>query len=303
MHICMEHSLPSEIATEILSRLPTDSVMQCRQVCKTWEHLLCDPSFAHKHLHQISQIDGNSNLSHSSLISSKVGSGFLVYFKFTRERGCQLYYGEYDDQRNMKLKRINQTPKHHQSIVGSCSGLICFSKDGRGPHCSLDYEPTYICNPITGEYVNFPGLPWEEKLQSMVCGFGYHHSSNKYKIVRIYYIENQPLGKVQVYTLGSGIGWKDLGKTTYSLRYSWQIHPFGIFANGALHWLDMEQNIVSFDLAEEKFYLLPPPPFFPAVTLQNYFKLRVSGGCLCFFHQIKTWISRHMVLKEERRTQ
>ncbi|KAI3860537.1 hypothetical protein MKX03_025469 [Papaver bracteatum] len=60
--------------------------------------------------------------------------------------------------------------------------------------------------------------------------------------------------------------------------------PFGAFSNGALHWLNEEQNIVSFDLANEMLYLLPSPPFVRASSVTDCFQLKVLGGCLCFIH-------------------
>ncbi|XP_026452699.1 F-box protein At3g07870-like [Papaver somniferum] len=293
MGMCMSmvNRLPSEIIIEILSRLPTDSVLECRQVCKTWRNLIRHPSFAHMHLHQ------NVNILpfHSSATDAKVDFGLIFELRILSPKiEYILYYGEYDDQPNKKLRRINQPSINCLSIVGSHNGLICFSV------CDSDYvsyihEPIYISNPITREYMRFPRIEVNgvNRVHTMVCGFCYLPSTDKYKIIKIYYILNQPMGMVQMYTLGGGScsGWRDIGEITYSLRhyveYSFPRHPcpFGAFANGALHWLDIEQKIVSFDLAEEKFYLLPSPPFVSAHSEKNRFDLRVLGGCLCFIHR------------------
>ncbi|XP_026439281.1 F-box protein At3g07870-like [Papaver somniferum] len=266
IHVSLVNSLPSEITIEILSRLPTDSILQCRLVCKTWRKILLHPSFAHVHLQQFPHLHGSSYPCRSSVIGAKVGVGFLFGFSFSPHHFSELYCGEFDDTPKKKLKWINQPPIKLHSMVSSCNGLICFSDFVRGHYVP---EPSYISNPITGEYVTLPKLEItsENKIDSMVCGFGYHSSINRYKIVKIYYIQNQPLGRVQVYTLGCGnSGWRDVGETAYSLQHSklcWKGDrcPFGVLANGALHWLDMEQKIASFDLVEEKLYLLPSPDF------------------------------------------
>ncbi|XP_026429851.1 F-box protein At3g07870-like [Papaver somniferum] len=172
--------------------------------------------------------------------------------------------------------------------------MVVVTQDGNGPqYYDRLYEPTYVSNPVTGDYVSFTEVDFfrQNKVHSVVCGFGYHHSIKKYKVVRIYFNKNQTLGQVQVYTLGCARGWRDLGETTYcSLRYTWprgfyNCSPFATLANGALHLLDKEQKIVSFDLASEKLYLLPPPPFVRAARVMNYFELQVLGGSFCFLHQ------------------
>ncbi|RZC85946.1 hypothetical protein C5167_026626 [Papaver somniferum] len=208
------------------------------EVCTAWRDLIGHPSNIHMRFQRLSGPNGN-----------------------------QFYYGEYRKHRNYKLRKINQPPVFSKSVVGSCNGLICFSED---EHIIVQ-EPSYICNPITSEYVNIPRLNVKRNSEcdAMVCGFVYHTSTKKYKVVKICYIQNQPLGKVMVYTLGSGSGWRDIGETAYSLRptrgsfhaiFSYR-SPFGALANGALHWLINENMILSFDLANENLYLLPFPLF------------------------------------------
>ncbi|XP_026424690.1 F-box protein At3g07870-like [Papaver somniferum] len=294
MHINMETILPSDLTLNILSRLPADSVLQCRQVLKTWKDLLRQPSYPRAHLlHQLSQINGNSFTSPSSHTTAGIPFGLLFFFSFTLERGNQLYYGEYDNQTRNKIRKINQPLTVGKSVIGSCNGLICFSENY--PYHVL--EPSYVSNPITGEYVTIPRIIKRGNLvdysEFVVCGFGYHPSTDKYKIVKIHYTKTTHLGRV-VYTIGSGSGWRETGTTTHSLRPKNEcasrgscmyLSPFGTLANGALHWLNKEEKIVSFDLAKENVYLLPSPPFVPAASDENCFQLQVLGGCLCFVHE------------------
>ncbi|XP_026440668.1 F-box protein At3g07870-like [Papaver somniferum] len=300
----MERILPSELTLEILSRLPTKSVLQCREVCTGWRDLIGHPSNAHMRLQPLSQFNGNSFSSLSSHTVADVGIGLLFSFLFPPENGYQFYYGEYQNQHNYKLKRITQPPIVSRSVVGSCNSLICFSVANRfGVH-----EPSYICNPVTGEYVNFPRLnvKGESEFDAMVCGFGYHPSTNKYKIVKLCYVRNQPLGQVKVYTLGSGTGWRDMGETTCSLRPTGETFrgiinhrsPFGTLANGALHWINEENKIVSFDLANENVYLLPSPPFDRPILMGDCLKLVSPGGRLCFVHSTQAGIDMWFLKKK-----
>ncbi|OVA12934.1 hypothetical protein BVC80_117g14 [Macleaya cordata] len=152
----------------------------------------------------------------------------------------------------------NPTPHLRGSTVPR---LICFSI----PHHGLVDDPINICNPITREYVILPSFNIEEeykvyrkknrsyRLQGrIVSGFGYHPSTKEYKVVRIYFDGNQFFGRVQVYTIGGGSGWRDKGEIPYSFPYYYsESPPQGILANGSLHWVDNEERIVAFDLAKE----------------------------------------------------
>lgn len=67
--------------------------------------------------------------------------------------------------------------------------------------------------------------------------------------------------EVYIYTLGSGKGWRDLGK--FDLEFSPKPdYEHGSFANGTIYWVNAEENtILTFDLVEERFcgHLAPPP--------------------------------------------
>ncbi|OVA18906.1 F-box domain [Macleaya cordata] len=261
----MENLLPEEIITDIISRLPVESILECRRVCKTFKTLLRHPFFAHLHLLRHSHSlrldhdDDQKYHSHSYTAAASSKVGFFTLRKLEDNR-YHIYYGECDDENDEYCKTL--TKIKHPSLkcpifVGSCNGLLCL---GVKRH-RVSYDPAYICNPITREYVNLPKLIAKHVDDQIVSGFGYHPKTNEYKVVRIYYDADQPsVGQVQVYTLGGGTGWRNKGETKYKLRHSFE-EPHGILANGALHWLvEKGLKIVSFDLADEEFCLLPSPP-------------------------------------------
>ncbi|XP_026397160.1 F-box protein CPR1-like [Papaver somniferum] len=144
-------------------------------------------------------------------------------------------------------------------LVGSCNGLVClkiFDLD------AWVQDPIYICNPVTREYVYLPKYIYGDGDFHcgcyFVCGFGYSYSTDEYKVVRMYRRSGVYLdvsSKVQVYTLGSGQGWRDKGRLDHLLC---RIGP-SICANGALYWSGYGK-IVSFDLAKEEFSIIPLPP-------------------------------------------
>ncbi|OVA06320.1 F-box domain [Macleaya cordata] len=296
-----------EIKVDIFSRLPFESLLQCRRVCKTWRALLHDLSFAHMLLQhrRLPHFNDYEYHNYSNPVASKMG--FLLLGMSSMERLNQLYYGEYDEndeQSFKKLTKINHPPLDMcHSIVGSCNGLVCFSVR----HHYVIEDPVYICNPITREYVNLPrfniSIDGKRYLNGrMVSGFGYYPSTNEYKVVRIYYSRDQPfVGRVQVYTLGGTkflrSRWRNKLKITYILGDRIDLSP-GILANGALHWLDEEGMIVAFDLADEEFRVLPLPPCYsPYVS----FKLHVLGGCLALVHQRNDKSTEIWTLKKKKK--
>ncbi|XP_026377836.1 F-box/kelch-repeat protein At3g06240-like [Papaver somniferum] len=142
-------------------------------------------------------------------------------------------------------------------FVGSLNGLICLVGN---PTEEQPHEPIYIFNPVIKEYVMLPEINTNYSYDVFwTSGFGYVSATNEYKVVKIY-ISKTKVVKVCIYTLGSGNGWRNLGDFNPSFAPS----PWaqGVFANGALHWMGVELDmIVTFNLAEEKFcqHLSPPP--------------------------------------------
>ncbi|KAI3973303.1 hypothetical protein MKX01_020678 [Papaver californicum] len=258
-----------DIQSKILSHVPSESVLNCKLVCKRWRLLLSN---------------------------RKVSLGVLFSISSSLEHMIHLYYADYgvikstecqEDFYNTKIAKINLPPikeerERKEVIVGSCNGLVCLAI----PHKGV-YNPVYICNPFTGEYTILPRIS-NNKSWDVVSGFGYLPCTNEYKVVRILYpadsIHNPTStttkGCVQVYTLGKGSssGWRNITETTYSL------YSQGIFANGSLYWKHDKNDdiIVAFDLADEKFRVLPPPPClrFPRDE-DKTMCLTMLGGYLC----------------------
>ncbi|XP_026433800.1 F-box protein At3g07870-like [Papaver somniferum] len=296
--------LANEIKLDILSRLPIPSVLNCKLVCKNWRETIQNPTFGNTHLRrallgqQQQQLnDRDSKVSFLLLTleeKTRIYNGY--YFEnrkspeeimelqryedlwLTEEGRRQIESGEYFEDRkpSVEFKIINHPliKKHSGTgaIVGSCNGLVCISI----PYTHHIDDPIYICNPTLGEKITLPRFTLMAKNKNnveykkttyldghLVSGFGYNTKTDEFKVVRIHYFVSRrselSKGQVQVYTLGSG----------KEICSPWR----GILADGALHWLDEEWNIVAFELAEEEFSLLPSPTCFrPGVV--NFFTLQ-----------------------------
>ncbi|XP_026379590.1 11S globulin subunit beta-like [Papaver somniferum] len=252
-------NLSSHVVLEILSRLPKTregikSSLQCRKVCGLWRNLLGKP--------KTGMLFAVMPRYHWDIkLYYKEQSTEMLNFKCTEK---QLdFYETITDIRTMCIR------ERDFSLVGSCNGLVCYR--------THDYTLgifIYILNPITGEQIRLPKMvpyckcaafgycpsinPFTVPKMVPYCGcagFGYCHSTNVYKIVQICFFGNSK-GRVVVYTLGDGMGWRELGKTTYEFLES------GIFAHGALYWLNKKSkySVVAFDLEDETFQDIPSPP-------------------------------------------
>ncbi|XP_026382871.1 putative F-box protein At1g19160 [Papaver somniferum] len=145
-------------------------------------------------------------------------------------------------------------------LIDSINSLICLYVE----------RSICICNPITKEFAMLPDskgksnnrYSFKSMSNSNRYRFVYVSSTNEYKVVGIYPSKTTGFVKVRIFTLGSGSGWRNLGKVNSEFSsYTWT-SP-GVFANGALYWVDaVFDKIAIFDLAEEKFCekKLPPPP-------------------------------------------
>ncbi|XP_026417485.1 F-box protein At3g07870-like [Papaver somniferum] len=183
-------------------------------------------------------------------------SGTLCFLACTSDENYipKFHYFEYNENHDesttpvQRIKRVNLvTTSGEIRFEGSSNRLICLD-DG------LDDEYIYICNPITREYVMLP----KPKKDTYVGGFGHVSSTGEYKVVGIHIhrskFHKSGFAQVYVYTLGSGKGWRNLGKfkSEFDILSSWD--TAGIVANGAIYWQDIDSEIIlTFDLAEEKF--------------------------------------------------
>lgn len=269
-------SLPVEIALEILTGLPIESVLGCKLVSKTWRNLVLHPSFSkmHFHHHLLNPDSDSGKLSFLAMTRSEIGNNEnFQYFEYNQDN---------ESTPIESIRRINlASPFSYTIIVGSCNGLICLSGG--------TLRPYFICNPITKEYVLLPEIKINSDISQYVVstsGFGYVSSTNEYKVVGIFMLKKTHFLEVHIYSLGSGLGWRNLGNFDCDISNFFWEHRQGIFANGALCWLTLENEIseiITFDLSEEIFCenLLTPPPSPPeSYSLGN--RIGVVDGFLFF---------------------
>ncbi|XP_026402912.1 F-box protein At3g07870-like [Papaver somniferum] len=273
------NKLTVDLISNILTRLPAETVLDCKLVSKSWNKVISHRLFPQSHLnHLLNNLD------------SAGGSGGKFTFLFVNDNPIhayrQFHYFEYaensssEEQPFHKITRmkLNPFPFRYYNVIGSCNGLVCLN----GVHDNewVNYEPIYICNPITRECVFLPEFErTDDHGEPLVTGFGYASSSNEYKVVRMYYLlKEHSLLYVEVYTLGSCKEWRNIGKKIdKDMRLF--VDRRAVCVNGALYWGLKDGKFVAFDLVNETFVESPK-----SFTTGSNFTLGIFGGYLSADH-------------------
>ncbi|KAL5562670.1 hypothetical protein UlMin_032417 [Ulmus minor] len=302
-------ALPLVILVDILLKLSTKSIVYCKCVCKTWRAAISDPQFAKMHFKQakayplirdlyptrISRTlylnepgDGGCD---SCNIEVKVDTNLRVPIRNSQvmihqNKPSVVFFGKYRP--GMHCIKIN-AEDHRYHLVNSCNGLLCLAAPSKCPA-----KTVVVCNPVTGEYINlwsFPNtLPFGITKIVICCGLGFCSKSNQFKVVRVCHLfdrgvpSSHKIVMAEIQALGTG-EWRDVD----NCPGMWWVQEGATYLDGALHWMCIDyqesEHIVSFDLENEQFYLLPLPPLAPDHPFKNEKVYNLSmgavGGCLC----------------------
>ncbi|KAL3645392.1 hypothetical protein CASFOL_010572 [Castilleja foliolosa] len=281
--------LPSNILSDILSRLPIKTIFVCRSVCKAFLDVT------------------TSNPHFNSLHGSYTTQCLAIQFKSSPMGSIHLVDSELDTSfsvgENAKLKKpmfqictfqTTHFKKHFPSfgnenkfiLVNSCNGLLFFAENSR---C----QRAFVCNPITREYVTlFEFDECNRHRTTMGYWFGFSPEENLYKVLRIsgsvnvntsWEIDFIPERWAQVYTVGSS-SWRLLEEKPLSDYLSWE--SSSAILNGTICWLcgeyyESSKFIVYFDFHTEKFGEIPAPVSFQSNELRQSTSIGVLGGYLC----------------------
>ncbi|KAJ9535392.1 hypothetical protein OSB04_un001493 [Centaurea solstitialis] len=323
-HLCLRtlmdpsmEALPVELTIDILSRLPVKTIIHCKLVCKKWRSLVLDSSFVNLHLskspltafviHHKPRVCTNANL----IVLNDRGTLNWVVEKEDKVDHHHLYHDRFlTFDLNSLFLNIRNTLMLQ---VGSVNGLICLGQFS----LKANVYDTYICNPVTREYMILPTQsPQTDGLLGVVYGFGVSSLTGEYKVVRAFQAKkkygvkhtDQPsVLEAEVYTLGTG-RWRSLVPVpvTYWLNKFYQF--YGPFLNNHCHWIvsdrkDVHDTIGTFDLDKETFQLFPSPPPSEAIEENNFHRqsLAILNGCLCkldtYHSELTIWVMKEYGIK------
>lgn len=230
---------------EVLKRVPAESLLRFKCVCRLWHSIISDPMFVQAQLR-------------TSLQENPKPSERLLLHEYPRPSSLDVEEEAADSRLEdgvfMKLDCQPIDPNEGFYIEGSCHGLVSLRAG--------DLRRFFLYNPTTRELRKLPKSPRAPGHHlELFFGFGYDTLRDDYKVV----LGTGGIGSmptVDVFSLKSD-SWRSIGECKYDF-----LRRDGKYSDGFLHWLnmDMDDNVyktVSFDIAEEEFHeaLFPLPSF------------------------------------------
>ncbi|CAI9089511.1 OLC1v1024098C1 [Oldenlandia corymbosa var. corymbosa] len=297
----MSDYFPEEVVIEILSRLPTKSLVRFLLVSKSWQSLISSPNFIAAHLNHVrqSKIPNGSSL---SLVR--------LYNIFCNKEHYALYSEEGVDGgagRNRKICFPVKLKDGPLRMVGTCDGLVYLSDN-------YHRENNFLWNPTIRKYVKLPPPTNPPSNFTSATGFG-SDCRGDYKVVRVVYREGDGGDltlppEVEVYSLSTGF-WRRLlnVKIDAFISFAGTTHaPL----NGAWHWISYSPHraadggclslILRFDVANESFSEIMLPDELSLVDCLDLV-VDVYMGQLCVIaNQVRgykhIWVMKQYGVKE-----
>ncbi|KAL3615082.1 hypothetical protein CASFOL_040743 [Castilleja foliolosa] len=254
--------IPLDSWHEIFVRLPANSLLRCRAVCKAWRAFIDDGYFAKAYT--IRQLTSKKNV----IIHNSAGPLYSLNLDALNFDGS-----------NLQTVAVAVTPLDSTSgdrlnfPVAACDGLMLIAP-------SKPEQKWQIWNPSTHESLDLP-QPDSRKHKHVATGLGYDKSTDDFKAVVINFHSRCRPGEREVYVYQTHIyslksdSWRTI--SDFSGQGMWVPAGPGVFMGGSLNWINFisrNQNyerMIALDLGTETYRELRVPglPYRPMVMRQN----------------------------------
>eukprot|EP00257_Ricinus_communis_P006458 XP_002521772.2 putative F-box protein At4g17780 isoform X1 [Ricinus communis] len=270
--------------SNILIRLPLQSLQSSRFVCKLWYSIINSSIFIDAHLRRSESVliyvkpvpnkrysatskppeESNNFSVEASFLQSNSGSIFAEPIMNSAPKFC-IQFVEFKEG-NMKIGEYNVNCLGN--IRATCNGLILLDN-------KLKKGGLIVMNPVTRKLIALPlGTIYSPQDESY--GFALSDTTGEYKVVHLFRDE---LGYVSCETLNLRARfWKEVNGPSFGLFRWFGYRP--VAALGALHWIpqvDHNDYLVSMEVDNEKFHSVPLPK-----SCRIHDRIIEMGGLLCF---------------------
>ncbi|XP_021764101.1 F-box/kelch-repeat protein At3g06240-like isoform X1 [Chenopodium quinoa] len=268
--------LPEElIFSEILPRLPVNSLTRFKSVSKTWNFIISTPNFINSHLK--CTISNPFVPSNCVFIKSAYDFYILNYSAYDRYPN-----DNYDEKGLIKVKSLHFDDNGVNTfLIGSCNGLVCF---GRGTAFSKFGYNFRVYNPVMGQFLHVSD-PLGNFQGKLIFGFGFVSCKNDYLLLVGGLQRKSYKNFVYIYSLRSN-DWKKIGAFDED-EFSIYLGGRGVLVKETLHWVTTQVRrtnakcISGFDLVDESFKDVKMPRVFWRNDHFMDFKLSEMNGSLC----------------------
>ncbi|XP_059316547.1 F-box/kelch-repeat protein At3g23880-like [Lycium ferocissimum] len=229
-------TLPQELITAILVRLPVKYLLKFKCVSKHWFALISSPEFVKTHLSFSAK-----HSTHHRLVLKSVKRHTLEY-NLKLCSVSSLFYEPVTEA--FDLDYPMKDPQKFFRIVSSVNGLICYC---------IGFNDLVLWNPSTRKFKKVPDLVHTQTDDyHFSYGFGYDEVHDDYKVVAIFREISKRKYDAKIYSLKSD-SWRTLDDFQGKILFN--EYSSGKLVNGKLHWVTTggdDRVITSIDLVDEK---------------------------------------------------
>ncbi|GMN41048.1 hypothetical protein TIFTF001_010276 [Ficus carica] len=241
-----------DLLTQILLFLPIKSLLKFKSVSKHWLSLISDPDLRRR-------------------VSStkKPISGLFLFRTFSPSYDFLFIHNDDDNNNPSPVPSRPLTFVEHLSgieILQSCNGLFLCSGYKTDPYLlpfSQPFPRFYVYNPTTNEFIKLPRLQGDTRTWVLGINMSFDPAiSPHYKVV-CFQSCGSPLDtycRIKIYSSETRGAWRQSGDPFSVLEVDHLMFDFGVFCNGAIHWLShSETTSLRFNVDKEKLREMPMP--------------------------------------------
>lgn len=261
--------IPKDCISNILLRLPLESLQRSRFVCKPWYAIINSLKFIDDHLERsesvlifISSIKEENLYPFSTRpIAVEKPNTFSVEAKLLQSESVPVlvqpninptlkYYIKFLEINNGRSKIGEYSVSCTGHIRAACNGLILLEN-------KLKKGGLIVVNPVTRKLISLPlGTLCPADKESY--GFAFCTVTGEYKVVHLFQDELRYFG-CEILNLGTRV-WRAVNGPSFGLLRWLGCLP--VLAIGALHWvpnIDSSDYLVSIEVDKERFHIIPLP--------------------------------------------
>ncbi|OVA19258.1 F-box domain [Macleaya cordata] len=281
----------NDLLIQILLYLPVKSLLKFKSVSKRWLSLISDPYFIHNHCLR------NHHSSISGLFLQKTSNSINPEYEFIFLDGAGNIHG------GIPFKSLNfVNDPAGIKIQQSCNGLLCCSSSFKSSSSNNNNinRSYYIYNPSTKHYTILPESQFRKNnlaISVRSISLAFDPLKSPYYEAICFCIDDQENYHIEIYSSKTA-SWRFSGDP-FPVPNDDSFFKSGVFWNGSLHWISLNESSESISLSEYSLYYFDvgrellkrmPVPLMPEYECETR-KIAYFGECRGHLHLIEIYDS------------